>query len=65
MLDEAARRTLVENIVASLTNPAMGLDSPQAIQERVIAHFSHIHPALGNAIAKGVGLPQLVSTAAE
>jgi catalase len=65
VLNEAGRHTLVENIVASLTNPAMGLDSPQAIQERVIAHFSHIHPALANAIARGVGLPYLVSTAAE
>jgi catalase len=55
-LDLDGRRALVANIVASLSNPAMGIDDPKPIQERMLYHFHKIHAEFGAAVAAGLGL---------
>ena len=56
VLDETARKSLVANIVGSLSNPAMAIDDPLPIQRRMLTHWYKIHPDMGAAIAKGLGI---------
>lgn len=56
VLDEGERKRLVENIVTS-----MG-DSSRAIQDRMIAHWTKVHPDFGRGVAEGLGIaPQSVA----
>jgi Catalase len=62
VLDDQGRKTLVDNIVGSMTNPNMGIENPRPIQERMLRHWHKIHPDLGAAVAKGIGIaPQKVA----
>jgi len=63
-LDDVGRQHLVENIVGSMTNPAMGIDDPRPIQERMLRHWYKVHPDFGAAVARGIGLED-VKVAAE
>ena len=56
VLDATARAHLVENIVGSMSNPAMGIEDPRPIQERMLRHWYKIHPDFGAAVARGLGL---------
>jgi catalase len=56
VLDDSGRRHLVENIVASMTNPAMGLGDPRPIQQRMLRHWYKVHPDFGTGVAVGLGL---------
>jgi catalase len=58
-LDEAGRRHLVENIVASMSNPAIGIADPRPIQERMLRHRYKVHPDFGARVAEGLGLTGL------
>ncbi len=64
VLDETGRAHLVENIVASMSNPMMGIADPRPIQERMLKHWFKVHPDFGARVAKGLGLESL-SAAAE
>ncbi len=55
-LDDSGRKNLVENIVGSMSNPQMGIADPKPIQERMLRHWFKVHPDMGAAIAKGLGL---------
>ena len=55
-LDDAGRANLVENIVQSMTNPKMMIDDPRPIQSRMLRHWYKIHPDMGAAIARGIGI---------
>ena len=63
-LDEKGRKSLVENIVGSMTNPNIGIADPRPIQERMLRHWYKVHPDFGAAVAKGIGL-ELGKIAAE
>jgi len=39
---------------------AMGIDEPQAIQQRMTEHWFRIHRELGAAVARGIGLCHLL-----
>lgn len=56
VLDDQGRKNLVENIVGSMTNPNMGIENPRPIQERMLHHWYKVHPDMGAAIAKGIGI---------
>jgi catalase len=60
VLDDEGRRTLIDNVVRSLSNPNMGISDPVPIQERMLTHWFHIHQDLGSAIARGLGLCHLI-----
>jgi catalase len=53
-LDAGGRGRLVENIVGSMTNPAMGIADPRPIQEAMLRHWHKVHPDFGAAVAKGL-----------
>jgi catalase len=55
-LDDTGRQHLVENIVASMSNPTIGLADPRAIQERMLVHWYKVHPEFGRRVAEGLGL---------
>ncbi len=55
-LDDTGRQHLVENIVASMGNPAIGLADPRPIQERMLTHWYKVHPDFGRRVAEGLGL---------
>ena len=62
VLDDKGRANLVENIVGSMINPAMGIENPRPIQERMLRHWYKIHPDFGAAVAKGIGIePQKIA----
>ena len=56
VLDDEGRAHLVENIVGSMSNPAMGIADPRPIQERMLRHWHKVHPDMGRRIAEGLGL---------
>jgi catalase len=56
-LDDAGRQHLVENIVASMSNPTMGIADPRPIQDRMLRHWFKVHPDFGAAVANGLGIP--------
>jgi len=56
-LDDAGRQHLVENIVASMSNPTMGIANPRPIQDRMLRHWFKVHPDFGAAVANGLGIP--------
>jgi len=62
-LDETGRRHLVENIVASMSNPAMGIADPGPIQRRMLAHWYKVHPDFGARVAEGLGFAGLADAA--
>ena len=58
VLDATGRAHLVENIVGSMTEPAMGMDDAarrHEIQQRMLAHWYKVHPDFGAAVEKGIG----------
>ena len=58
VLDDTGRAHLVENIVGSMTMPAMGLEDDakvREIQQRMLKHWFKVHPDFGAAIEKGIG----------
>jgi catalase len=59
-LDDEGKRQLVDNLVASMGHEAMGIDEPQAIQQRMTEHWFRIHRELGAAVARGIGLCHLL-----
>jgi len=65
VLDEAGRIRLVENIVASMTNPAMGIADPHPIQQRMLKHWNKVHPDFGHRVATGLRLAECHAEAAE
>jgi catalase len=69
VLNETGRAHLVENIVASMTEPAMGLDDDakrHEIQQRMLTHWHKVHPDFGAAVEKGInGAAQQHKEAAE
>jgi len=58
-LDDAGRQHLVENIVASMSKPAIGVADPRPIQERMLRHWYKVHPEFVARMAKGLGLTGL------
>ena len=57
-LDDVGRRHLVENIVASMSNPTIDLPDPEPIQQRMLRHWYKVHPDFGRLVAEGLGLAQ-------
>jgi catalase len=58
VLDTTGRAHLVANIVASMTEPAMGLEDDakrHEIQQRMLKHWYKVHPDFGAAVDKGIG----------
>ena len=55
-LDDEGRLHLVENIVASMRNPAIDLAEPRPVQERMLRHWFKVHPDFGRRVAEGLGL---------
>ncbi len=56
VMDDEARKHLVDNIVESMSNPTMMIDDPKPIQRRMLYHFNKIHEDMGKAIAEGIGM---------
>jgi len=56
VLDDQGRAHLVENIVASMSNPTMGIADPRPIQERMLRHWYKVHPDFGRRVADGLDL---------
>ena len=57
VLDDTGRKHLVENIVSSMTMPAMGLEDPakvHEIQQRMLKHWRKVHPDFGAAVETGI-----------
>jgi len=57
VLDDTGRAHLVENIVGSMTMPAMGLEDDakvREIQQRMLKHWCKVHPDFGAAVEKGI-----------
>jgi catalase len=58
VLDDKGLARLVANIVASMTEPAMGImDNVKRheIQQRMVKHWYKVHPDFGAAVDKGIG----------
>jgi catalase len=56
VLDDTGRAHLVDNIVASMSNPMMAIADPRPIQERMLKHWHKVHPDFGRRVAEGLGL---------
>jgi catalase len=57
-MDDAGRAHLVANIVASMTEPAMGMADNikrHEIQQRMLRHWYKVHPDFGAAVDRGIG----------
>ena len=57
VLDDTGRAHLVENIVGSMTMPAMGLEDDEKvheIQQRMLKHWFKVHPDFGVAVENGI-----------
>ncbi len=63
VLDDSGRASLVDNIVASMSNPMMAIDAPRPIQERMLKHWFKVHPDFGRRVAEGLGLKELAVAA--
>ena len=56
VLDDQGRSNLVDNIVASMSNPTMGIADPRPIQECMLKHWFKVHSDMGLRIAEGLGV---------
>ena len=57
VLDGTGRAHLVENIVGSMTMPAVGLEDDakvREIQQRMLKHWYKVYPDFGAAVEKGI-----------
>ena len=61
----SARSTSCTTSSARCRTPAMAIDDPRPIQERMLKHWYKIHPDLGRRIAEGLGIKGEVLQAAE
>jgi catalase len=68
VLDDSGRAHLVENIVASMTEPAFGLEDDAKryeIQQRMLKHWYKVHQDFGTAVERGISGVQETKAAAE
>ncbi len=63
VLDDEGRAHLVDNIVASMSNPMMAIADPRPIQERMLKHWFKVHPEFGRRVAEGLGLGGIAKAA--